>query len=64
MLCRRIKALRLKRSLTQQEVAGQLGISQAAYSRLEKGEVEVSYMKLISLSELFAVPLLRLLDEV
>lgn len=54
----------MQRSLTQQEVAGQLGISQAAYSRLEKGEVEVSYMKLIALCELFAVPLLHLLDEV
>jgi len=50
--------------LTQFEVADKLGISQAAYSRLEKGEIEVSVMKLMALSEIYDVRLQELVRDI
>jgi len=47
-----MRALREYTGHTQAEVAERLGISQAAYSRLEKGEIEISLSKLIVLSEI------------
>lgn len=63
-LCRRIRALREYNKLTQFEVADRLGISQAAYSRLEKGEIEVSVLKLMALSEVYGVQLHELLKDI
>lgn len=54
-ICRRIKALRMRAEMTQNDVAEHLGISQAAYSRLETGEVEVSVLKLLELCDLYGV---------
>lgn len=56
--------MRERKLLTQKEVADSLGISQAAYSRLEKGEVEVSLNKLIKLSEVYGVDLTVMLEGV
>jgi transcriptional regulator with XRE-family HTH domain len=56
--------LREEKALTQRDVAEKLGISQAAYSRLEKGEVEVSLNKLIKLSEVYGVDLAVMLEGV
>lgn len=53
MMCRRIRLLREQGGYTQVQVAEVLGISQAAYSRLEKGEVEISLIKLIALGEFY-----------
>lgn len=50
--------------MTQLEVATRLGISQAAYSRMEKGEVELSIMRLILLSDMYDVRLNELLKGV
>lgn len=55
LLCRSIKGMRISAGLTQGVVAERLGISQAAYSRLENGEVEVSVMKLLELCNLYGV---------
>ncbi len=63
-MCRRMRALREYTGHTQTEVAERLGISQAAYSRLEKGEVEISLSKLIVLSEIYAVPLHEMLQGI
>lgn len=63
-LCRRIRGLRESAGLTQCAVAESLGVSQAAYSRLEKGEIEISVTKLFGLSELYGVPIQSLLDGV
>jgi transcriptional regulator with XRE-family HTH domain len=46
------------------QVADALCVSQAAYSRLEKGEVEISLTKLMSLSELYGVSLSVLIDGI
>jgi len=63
-MCRRLRVLREEKALTQRDVAEKLGISQAAYSRLEKGEVEVSLNKLIKLSEVYGVDLAVMLEGV
>jgi transcriptional regulator with XRE-family HTH domain len=59
-----MRALREYTGRTQADVAERLGISQAAYSRLEKGEVEISLSKLIVLSEIYSVPLHEMLQGV
>jgi transcriptional regulator with XRE-family HTH domain len=46
------------------EVAEALGISQAAYCRLEKGEVEIALTKLFMLSELYQMSLYQLIDGI
>jgi transcriptional regulator with XRE-family HTH domain len=56
-LCRRIRGLREGSGYSQAFVAGKLGISQAAYSRFESGEVEMAVSKVISIADLYKVPL-------
>ena len=48
--------MRTETARTQEQVATYLGISQAAYSRLEKGQIELSVQKLFILSDLYSVP--------
>ncbi len=64
VLCRRIRGLREQAGLTQCAVAETLSVSEAAYSRLEKGEVEISPSKLFVLSELYGISLHALIDGV
>ena len=64
MMCRRLRLLRDRAGMTQCQVADVLEISQAAYSRLEKGEVEISLTKLIALGDLYQVSLQNLLEGV
>lgn len=63
-MCRRIKGLRVHAGLTQMQVAEVLCVSQAAYSRLEKGEVEISLTKLFALGELYGVSLHKLIEGI
>jgi len=63
-MCLRMRALRENSGMTQNQVAEALSVSQAAYSRLEKGEVEVSLSKLIALSEFYKVPLSDLINGI
>lgn len=62
LLCSRIRALRVKAGYTQIELAALLGISQAAYSRLEKGEVEISVTKLMDICAIYGVRPTTLLE--
>ena len=62
MLCNRIRQLRVAAGLTQMDVAEQLGVSQAAYSRLEKGDVEISVGKLLELCVIYKVMPAKLLE--
>lgn len=64
VLCRRIRGLREASGRTQMQVAEALSVSQAAYSRLEKGEVEISLSKLFVLAELYGISLHGLIDGV
>lgn len=47
--------MRLAAGFKQCVVAERLGISQAAYSRLETGEVEITVMKLLELCDFYGV---------
>ena len=49
---------------TQKGVADYLSISQAAYSRLEKGEIEISLTKLLALSDLYRLPVSKMMDGI
>ncbi|UPZ14854.1 helix-turn-helix transcriptional regulator [Flavobacterium humidisoli] len=46
----KIKNIRELRNYTQQYMADQLGITQAGYSKIEKGKTIVSYSKLLEIS--------------
>ena len=46
------------------QVAETLCVSQAAYSRLEKGEVEISLSKLFVLAELYGMSLHKMIDGI
>lgn len=63
-ICRRLKHLRDASGYTQKLVADYLSVSQAAYSRLEKGEIEISLTKLLALSELYSLPVSKMLDDI
>jgi len=63
-MCRRLKSLRNAKGYNQQYVARWLTISQAAYSRLESGEVELTLSKLILLAELYHLDLTVLLQGI
>lgn len=63
-MCRRIRGLRQHAKLSQMQVAETLCISQAAYCRLEKGEVEIPLSKLFSLSELYGMSLQDLIRDI
>lgn len=63
-MCRRLKHLRDAAGYTQKSVADYLSVSQAAYSRLEKGEIEISLTKLLALSELYRLPVSRLMEDI
>lgn len=63
-MCRRLRYLREQAGLTQSEVAEHLCVSQAAYCRLEKGEVEIALTKLFVLSELYRVSLHQMIEDI
>jgi len=49
----KIRKIRELKNLTQEHVAEQLGISQASYSKLESGEVEINASRIEKVAELF-----------
>jgi transcriptional regulator with XRE-family HTH domain len=63
-LCRRLRYLRELKKWTQEDVAEKLNISQAAYSRLEQGIIELSIEKLFKLADLYVVTVSELVDGI
>jgi transcriptional regulator with XRE-family HTH domain len=51
----KIKNIRELRNYTQQYMADQLGITQAGYSKIEKGKTIISHTKLVEISTIFEV---------
>lgn len=45
-------------------LAKRLGISQAAYSRMEKGEIDIGLSRVFVLSDIYGVPVQRLLADI
>lgn len=59
----RVKAFRTKLNYSAEEVAKELGIDKANYSRLENGKTEITLKKLERLAVLFKVPLQALVAD-
>lgn len=57
----KIKNLRELKNFTQEFMAEQLGISQAAYSKIESGATKLSYSKIIDIAKIFGVQVEELL---
>ena len=53
----KLKMLRKKKGLTQQEIADEIGINRGSYSNWEKGKREPSFENLVKLADLFDVSL-------
>lgn len=53
----RLKELRLKKGLTQQQIADEIGVNRGSYSNWEKGKREPSFENLIKLADLLEVSL-------
>lgn len=51
----KIKSIRELKSYTQEYMAEQLGITQAGYSKIEKGQTILSYVKLIKIAKILEV---------
>lgn len=56
--------IRVKKQISQSQVAKDIGISQQCYSRYERGEHEADYKTLIKLADYFDVSLDELLGRV
>jgi transcriptional regulator with XRE-family HTH domain len=57
-----IKTIRESKNLKAEYLAGQLGISQPAYSKKETGENDFTLPELIKLSDVLEVPLVKIID--
>lgn len=51
----KIKKLRELKNLTQSHMANELGITQSTYSKIEVGEIDVSFSKLEKISEVLGM---------
>lgn len=60
---RAVAARRQNAGLTQAEVADRLGVGQEAMSRLERGAVMPTLVRLAQLADIFSVPITALLEE-
>ncbi len=58
-----IREIRIKRSLTQEEVARRLFMVVSGYSKIERGETELTIKRLFELADIFNVPYTDLLGE-
>ncbi|WP_128548574.1 helix-turn-helix domain-containing protein [Larkinella soli] len=56
-----IRKIRTEKSLTQDVVADRLGITQASYSRMEKGDTAISVDRLEVIADLFGMTTVQLL---
>ena len=51
----KLKSLRLKNNLTQENIAFELDISQKAYSKIENGQVRLSQDRMAKLANIFKI---------
>lgn len=61
IICQRIRKLRKRKGLSQQETADLLNMSQSAYSDLETGKTAIDVEKLSRIAEVFQYPLTQLI---
>ncbi|MFH7018828.1 helix-turn-helix domain-containing protein [Flavobacterium sp. FlaQc-47] len=58
----KIKSVRELKNYTQEYIAGQLGITQAGYSKIEKGKTSVSLDKLQQLALIMELPIENIIN--
>jgi transcriptional regulator with XRE-family HTH domain len=58
----RIRILRVSKSLSQENIANELGLSVGAYSNIERGKTEISVLRLYRLAKIFKTSPVSLLD--
>ena len=58
----RIRALRIAKNWTQEDLAGECGLDRSYVSGLEVGRRNPTYLNLLRLAKTFRIPLGRLLD--
>lgn len=51
----KIKSIRELKNYTQEYMADQLGVTQAGYSKIEKGKTTLSYVKLVEIARILEV---------
>ena len=56
-ICDAIRKFRYQKSMSQQQVANQLKISQNAYYKIENGHTKLTVLTLLCLVDVFGVPL-------
>ena len=57
-----IRRVRQERGLTQENVANDLDISLTAYTKIERGETNVSFRRLLQIADYFQIELSRLVS--
>lgn len=57
LIAQRIRAARLQRNLTQQDLANKIGVTSAAISDIERGKTRISAVDLITFSDLLLKPI-------
>jgi Predicted transcriptional regulators len=60
---KKIKELRLKHHLTQEQVADALGFTRSAYTKFETGASELSFARAILIANLFSITLDELANK-
>ena len=58
----RIKGIRLKKGLSQEEVAEKLGMNQSNYARLENGKTDIKFERLAQIAEALEMSVGSLID--
>jgi len=56
----RIRLLRIEKKLTQENIANDLGISVTAYSKIERGKTNISFLRLGEIAEALGVSTLKI----
>jgi transcriptional regulator with XRE-family HTH domain len=59
----KLRSLRKEKNLTQENIASMLKMSSTAYSKIERGEVDISISRIEDLARVFEVPTEKLISE-
>lgn len=58
----RIRKLRESKDYTQENMAAELGITAGAYAKIERGETDAAFTRLIHIAEILEIPISNLLS--
>jgi transcriptional regulator with XRE-family HTH domain len=60
---REIKAVRIAKGISQEKLAAQLNTSQNIYSKIERGEIEMSIDRLMQITDALDMDIIHLLEK-